>query len=89
MTLIHESRILKQARPRGQYVDLLHTDVLATPSRMSASCRQSYCSIKKGDLSRVNFTQTPSLTKYLAFFVDFSADMWYNHSVIGGQYTVV
>lgn len=31
--VIHESRILKQARPNGQYVDLLRmTYTLATPS---------------------------------------------------------
>ena len=29
---IHESRNLKQARPKGQYVDLLRTGALTTPS---------------------------------------------------------
>ena len=31
-TVIHESRNLKQARPFGQYVDLLRFSTLATPS---------------------------------------------------------
>ena len=32
LSVIHESRDLKQARPFGQYVDLLRLLTLATPS---------------------------------------------------------
>lgn len=32
LTVIHESHKLKQARPYGQYVDLLRGNALATPS---------------------------------------------------------